>query len=163
MSYSRWSNSRWYTFWSTFKKDPGRRSQIFDICGDACFTYGQLKDDIERCLNDIRDKNTNASDEEMEELKSYMNEFITDVESSDDINLYEDIMSGKKIDLVSIKDKINTHWLYSDAKDSINEALLILEANPKDLIMMLHDIKTELGKTVLERRLKEKGPCSSAV
>lgn len=54
MSYSRWSNSRWYTFWSsmgssqTEYKWPTQKlkdSQVFEICDFPSFyiTYGELK------------------------------------------------------------------------------------------------------------------------
>ena len=54
MSYSRWSNSRWYTFWSsmgaeqTQYKWPTQRlkdNQIFEICDMPSYfiTYGELK------------------------------------------------------------------------------------------------------------------------
>ena len=54
MSYSRWSNSRWYTFWSassaelTEYKWPTQKlkdSQVFEICDIPSYyiTYGELK------------------------------------------------------------------------------------------------------------------------
>ena len=54
MSYSRWSNSRWYTFWSamgaaqTTYKWPTQElkdSQVFEICDMPSYyiTYGELK------------------------------------------------------------------------------------------------------------------------
>jgi len=54
MSYSRWSNSRWYTFWSangavpTEYKWPTQKlkdSQVFEICDMPSYyiTYGDLK------------------------------------------------------------------------------------------------------------------------
>jgi len=55
MSYSRWSSSRWYTFWSStwstdmqykFPTNKLRRSQVFEICDmpSYCITYGDLVD-----------------------------------------------------------------------------------------------------------------------
>lgn len=55
MSYSRWSNSRWYTFWSAmgssqteykFPTNKLKRSQIFEICDMPSYhiTYGDLVD-----------------------------------------------------------------------------------------------------------------------
>jgi len=55
MSYSRWSHSRWYTFWCNMGEDgmefklPShklKRSQVFEICDfDTYFvTYGDIED-----------------------------------------------------------------------------------------------------------------------
>lgn len=53
MSYSRWSNSTWYTFWSAFTSEeykwPSKKlknSQVFEICDlpSYRFTYGELQD-----------------------------------------------------------------------------------------------------------------------
>ena len=54
MSYSRWSNSRWYTFWSAMGAEPTeykwptqklKDSQVFEICDMPSYyiTYGELK------------------------------------------------------------------------------------------------------------------------
>lgn len=119
MSYSRWSNSIWYTFWSDnspnhiFKKD-----QIFEICDldGIYFTYEELKEDIDGCLQKVKlhyllekeiilnenfsvNKNGNLTfsekkinkkpfslkQEQLEELKNYMLEFIEDVENDESL------------------------------------------------------------------------------
>ena len=54
MSYSRWSNSRWYTFWSAMGAETAefrwptrklREGQVFEICDMPSYhiTYGELK------------------------------------------------------------------------------------------------------------------------
>ena len=54
MSYSRWSNSRWYTFWSAMGAEPTeykwptqklKDNQVFEICDMPSYhiTYGDLK------------------------------------------------------------------------------------------------------------------------
>jgi len=53
MSYSRWSNSRWYTFWRSeeetsfaFPTEKRKRAQVFEICDFPSYqiTYGELID-----------------------------------------------------------------------------------------------------------------------
>jgi hypothetical protein len=53
MSYSRWSSSRWYTFWRadefsnvTFPTQKRKRAQVFEICDFPSYylTYGELVD-----------------------------------------------------------------------------------------------------------------------
>lgn len=55
MSYSRWSTSRWYTFWSAMGAESNeyrlptkklKRSQVFEICDMPSYfiTYGELVD-----------------------------------------------------------------------------------------------------------------------
>jgi hypothetical protein len=114
MSYSRWSNSVWYTFWvaSDMKyKLPTqslKNEQLFEICDFPSYyvSYGSLKiKGIDGVLKDIKDfylknhrgtifdgvvdgkmtyketifEGKNYSDLEIEELRSYLGEFINDV------------------------------------------------------------------------------------
>lgn len=120
MSYSRWSNSRWYTFYTALSGDT-KETQAFEIMIDFArtkiFTYGELINDIDLCLleienlcanpikyrcpqeiltEDFKSKETNlfdrityvdeisepdpATDEELQELRIYMENFIADVE-----------------------------------------------------------------------------------
>lgn len=97
MSYSRWSNSRWYTFWSamgayrTEYKWPTKKlkdGQVFEICDIPSYfiTYGELKSrprlDI---LNEVQDYYTNGKKkptwDEMLELQNYFDRFIKDVDT----------------------------------------------------------------------------------
>lgn len=72
MSYSRWSNSEFYTYWSisnSSKED--KDTQVFHICGEELnFTYKQIKDDIDACCKGNS------------ELKGYMQDFIKEVDHS---------------------------------------------------------------------------------
>jgi hypothetical protein len=58
MSYSRWSNSRWYTFWTSFSGDT-KESQAFEIMIDFArtrvFTYEELVKNIDECLSEIQE------------------------------------------------------------------------------------------------------------
>jgi len=66
MSYSRWWNSTWYTFWSSMTSDETqykwptkklKRAQTFEICDFPAYTltYGELEDKgINGVIIDIR-------------------------------------------------------------------------------------------------------------
>ena len=100
MAYSRWLTSRWYTFWS-WTPSQDMDDQIFQICefgGGIGFTYKEIKEDIDACLTRVveylkKPKNVKLleseemdivgplpTDKELEELKTYMMDFIFDVE-----------------------------------------------------------------------------------
>jgi uncharacterized UPF0160 family protein len=80
MSYSRWLNSVWYTFWMVQDKETENYdTAIFEICGVTGFTSKELRTNVQKCLNKVR-KKVDATEEEILELKSYMNEFLEDVE-----------------------------------------------------------------------------------
>jgi hypothetical protein len=62
MSYSRWSNSIWYTYWSSscsedceFKLPTQRlkNNQCFEICdfGGINFFYKDINEDIDKCIS----------------------------------------------------------------------------------------------------------------
>ena len=80
MSYSRYPNSVWYTYWST-NSGKTKATQIFSICGVADFTYEQIKADIDACV----DKAAKAAgfartEEQRTELKEYMQVFLQDAD-----------------------------------------------------------------------------------
>lgn len=83
MSYSRWSNSRWYTYWRTWGFSC-KENQVFEVAGEQMFTYTQLKLEMKKCLDDIERSNFYRGDpvtkEERRELRRYMRQFIKDVE-----------------------------------------------------------------------------------
>jgi|WetSurMetagenome_2_1015567.scaffolds.fasta_scaffold772176_2 hypothetical protein len=112
MSFSRWSNSLWYTYWestSSLKRDE----QTFTICGVVSFTYKELKENLEVCLEkacleqsriyswvdeegflgghmeptETFDPDLVPTTEEKEELKGYMKLFITRVENDPEVEL----------------------------------------------------------------------------
>ena len=58
MSYSRWGSSVWYTYWCAHggaSADDKRDEQLFDICTVKMFTYKELKDDIDGCIDKVRE------------------------------------------------------------------------------------------------------------
>lgn len=57
MSYSRWSNSRWYTFYTAFSgktKDTQAFEIMIDFARTRIFSYSELKSDIDKCLDEIQ-------------------------------------------------------------------------------------------------------------
>jgi len=102
MAYSRWTDSRFYTYWCDSDSNK-RDDQIFliqEFGGSLSFTYKELKEDmdicIEKCIEFYNYKRTGTIvDQEttfpadplfkvdVEELKEYMNKFILDVEKED--------------------------------------------------------------------------------
>jgi len=86
VAYSRWTSSVWYTFWATSDSNH-INEQIFMISTFKCFTYKELKYNLDNCLRLVKglvtDKNMDnklRSDESIRELKKYMTNFIYDVE-----------------------------------------------------------------------------------
>jgi len=82
MSYSRWGNSYWYTFWLS-KPEENYDTATFCICrfgGDTNFTAKQLREQFEKCVDTVRMKERKASEEEIEEVSSYMYKFLRDVD-----------------------------------------------------------------------------------
>ncbi len=60
MAYSRWIESRFYTFWCILEKDTENiaDNQCFELCDipkSHKFTYKELKEDLEGCLDIICD------------------------------------------------------------------------------------------------------------
>lgn len=80
MAYSRWTNSRWYTIYlASGQKEKSK--QIFYIFGVTHFTYAQLMENLEGCLQDTANKCDSIPEhKELEELRGYMCEFLKDVE-----------------------------------------------------------------------------------
>ncbi len=98
MSYSRWGDSRWYTMWSSVGsmtmeyKLPTRKlkySQTFQIVGAPTYyvTYGELKTKpieqiIEEIIKACEADEVKATQEEINELKTYLIRFQKDVDDS---------------------------------------------------------------------------------
>ena len=86
MSYSRWSNSVWYTFHHITYSDK-RDDQIFEICAITSFTFGELNADYAGCVKKVKELCPEATDKEMKELEGYMERFMDDCRH--DISFYE--------------------------------------------------------------------------
>jgi len=57
MSYSRWSNSRWYTYWdANSPRQPwSKQDQVFTICDLSGFstTYRDIRSDVDQVLKTV--------------------------------------------------------------------------------------------------------------
>lgn len=102
MSYSRWSNSRWYTYWHAIDSKYADE-QILSVDCDFTFSYLELKEDVEACIQRVRDEYKKreeletfdlhledctwsiTTEAEFQELKGYMLEFVNDVKDYKDL------------------------------------------------------------------------------
>lgn len=81
MSYSRWINSYWYTFWCTQdKKTENRDTCVFKICGMIGFTAKQLREDLDCCIDIVKKKDPNTNEDHINELKQYIKRFLKEVD-----------------------------------------------------------------------------------
>ena len=84
MSYSRWINSSFYTYWCS-SKVYSFEDELFavhtDLEGQYMFTYSECKQFIEEPFELVsRITSTSLSDDDVKELTGYMKEFIHDVD-----------------------------------------------------------------------------------
>lgn len=83
MSYSRWLNSKFYTYWC-ISEAKNKNDEMFIVHSDLKvyqkFTYVECKELIESRIKLKGRMNSIDNDEEAEELQSYMKRFITDVD-----------------------------------------------------------------------------------
>ena len=76
-------SGHWYTYW--FAQDDEietRDNALFNICTVAMFTAKDLRDDIDSCLAVVAKKDKFADKQKLDELKTYMLEFLADVDES---------------------------------------------------------------------------------
>lgn len=83
MSYSRWVNSCFYTYWCSSKAER-KEDELFachvDLESQVMITYEECKR-IENSLMSIKGKiNQIKDDEEATELQGYIKKFISDVD-----------------------------------------------------------------------------------
>jgi len=81
MAYSRWLQSRWYTYWLCQDNVPNLEfyEEVFVICSLISFTFEELFENMDACLDKVRRADQEATNEEIEELRGYMNQFLEDV------------------------------------------------------------------------------------
>lgn len=99
MSYSRWSDSHWYTYYdcsSGYTKD----TQRFNICSVITYTYKELKEDIHKCLKEVSEIENLGGDSKkiLDELREYMEEFIDDVDNG---NYFKIKIDNEDYDIIS--------------------------------------------------------------
>lgn len=86
MSYSRWGSrgsGRWYTFWRApmNREIEDYNTAVFEVCTLCTFTAKELREGIDKCLAIVSNLDEQASEEQLEELCIYMNEFLKDVDN----------------------------------------------------------------------------------
>lgn len=84
VSYSRWINSQFYTYWCS-SKVYDFKDELFachtDLEGQYMFTYSECKEFIKEPFELVsRIKSISLADEDVKELIGYMKEFINDVD-----------------------------------------------------------------------------------
>ncbi len=88
MSYSRYSFSRWYTYRSAGASHDADCADDEVFCCDVRdFTYGQLRESIDICLQVVWELCPDVTPVELLELRDYMVEFMCAVEFDWDIRL----------------------------------------------------------------------------
>ena len=84
MSYSRWLNSKFYTYWASPHDVYQKEDEMFivhhDIQTYRGFTYSECKELIEDKIKLKGKLNCIDNDEEAEELQGYMKQFIESVD-----------------------------------------------------------------------------------
>ena len=101
MSYSRWSNSTWYTFWRSgeetsfaFPTQKRKLAQVFEICDFPSYqvTYGELMDKgIIQVLREVKEfykYHKTPTGPELVELSGYIAQFQQDVDEAFTLKSY---------------------------------------------------------------------------
>ena len=86
VSYSRWINSSFYTYWCS-SKVYDKHDELFachtSLEGQYMFTYTECKEFINEPFELVsRIKDISLTDEEVKEIVGYMSEFVSDVDLS---------------------------------------------------------------------------------
>ena len=84
MAYSRWIDSKFYTYWATNNGVYSKEDEVFivhhDLKAYRGFTYSECKKIIEHTLLVKGKLNFIDNDEEAKEIQGYMKQFIEDVD-----------------------------------------------------------------------------------
>ena len=83
MSYSRFSNSVWYTYHLATDKHQ-KNEQVFRVFDIADFKYPELKKSVEKCLERIAKIELPGgglpTERQLQELGRYMKKFLDEIE-----------------------------------------------------------------------------------
>lgn len=92
MSYSRWSNSYWYTYWLARSEPDCRNTATFEICGaldehDLRFQAAEIRKDVDACIERVYEAFVEEDytvkelrNIDFDELRGYMLNFLADVD-----------------------------------------------------------------------------------
>ena len=120
MSYSRWMDSRWYTYWDAGSGQT-KDEQIFHICMEGSFTYAELAKDVDACLDKVCAEATKA---ERCELLSYMLCFMEEMEG---------IFSDERLEKYeALKKKITVGTCFR-FRDRPNEVMEVIKVEDFDI------------------------------
>jgi len=139
MSYSRWSNSTWYTYYAC-SESVERDTQIFQVCDVKGFYYKELKSDLDGCIQQIKNE-VQATPEEIKELKGYIQIFISDVESDKLINLC--------FELTKMAEECNSLNEYSETLEELDTIIRAADSQLENL-----KIESSVGQYILKRRFQ---------
>ena len=85
MSYSRWSNSKFYSYWASNNTVYDKEDEVFLVHQDLTtyrgFTYTECKEMLNDTLKVKGKMNFVDNDEEAKELQKYMKQFIEHVDN----------------------------------------------------------------------------------
>ena len=82
MSYSRWTNSDWYTIWLVQDDETENRdTALFQIVCCATFTAKQLREDLKSCLDKACDPSQYDRPVSRSQLEGFVAEFLKDVDA----------------------------------------------------------------------------------
>ena len=101
MSYSRWSNSIWYTYWvATNTKIMDE--EVFEICSVRSLTYREIKNDIDAAVKSVADKMRKSFIESNNADLEYL---VDDSKSVKDLREYTftALYSPSEADIVELK------------------------------------------------------------
>lgn len=154
MSYSRWGpGSPWYTFYAcsySYERDE----QVFEVCAVKNFTYKELKaDDCHWALTEIKKLCTEATEEELQELKGYMQEFMVDVEHDIALNLVQDIKRAELKDLPELHRYLTEQTDHNYDKDIYEDLLEDIRKILYEPAAVKEDFKTPIGNQLFEKKL----------
>jgi len=83
MSYSRWSNSCWYTYWDSGASGDTKEAQVFTVKSglrELKMSYQELENDRQGFMDEVYVTFEGMQEDELAELEDYIDAFMWDVE-----------------------------------------------------------------------------------
>lgn len=134
--------------------------QVFEVCAVRCFTYGELKEDfktngpnLSASLSIIKGLCPEATEEELQELRGYMLEFIDDVECDIALKIVQNIKTAEIKDLPELYGYLSNQATKIYDNETYTELL-------EDIQRILYDptteksyLKTEIGRQLFDKKM----------
>ena len=124
--------------------------QRFEVCSLTSFSYKELKENIEKCLAKISRIAVDASEEEMEELRTYMNSFISDVESDKNIEAFEKLRVDR--DLASFV-RYAGDYLEKNKDEDLEEIPKVVNTPRDKLPLIINILDSDSALDILNKKL----------